>query len=1200
MKILKKCSSFFVLFLFTITAFTQSESTILANTIDIDNLSHWGAEESWKTRGVQLKSSYTGDGSVTVIMKGTNTSSIEYSCTSAAVANVKSSFPAEMILYQTTVSGANAGTVDEGKGIDGTVYNSLIMVPWAVFRDPTCTQTRVTTSFNSNIKTNQEIYYKRNIRTYYMVTKGWVGFHRLSRGTFPAKVEIYLTGDITLEDIDKIVLPGKTLLPTDFNNLYPISKGNNTANLRITNVNVSLEKNVSPFVYTKTVDGLSTNYHYDGSYDDVWLSNKPIPPYSTIPQKPYRIPILKHASNDNGGYAYFGEDNQIEVYATNSTEKDNLNLNITIDVHNKVGTVGSYEGEFSYAVWIDYNKPDGIYNMDETSISLPTVSDLNNTQSERVKFGTSTPGATQLVLEDIPIPTNAFSGFNFSQEGQSKRTRLRIAIKKGKTPPTVEEIFRVGQVLDYDIVFKSSVYEDRTEIPYDYLIYAQKELPYSKYKAIRDSKEGSYQKEEDANHIKKGRYFKVAEQKKIPYALSKHSRAAYDNEFQAIVDMLKINNPSDKAIEFDELDYTNRRQFEKEDRIKNTGANGTRKLNSLEYPYYKDVTFVETLDAMKDPKNLQNLPLYMDVYYPVPKLNKTMAMLEALPVVLWLPGGGFMWNQGRGYVKTTKPAKWLASQGFVVVSVDYRQGFFPHKDLVNRAMMRAWMDARTAVKWWRNSGYHEAYTDGKLTKSITDGEGNLNSVLWKTDKYNITVSGSSAGATTALHNAYLTEEMFLADAKPGTSISGISNNYQYTGDYGDQVLNILAWCNAEDFVIKSPDSFYPYDIRNYESIPCLDFMEGSVTYNTCDSIINNKTKQIQNDDIYKILTSTVTSSSEREGNVPKWAFYTKYFTDYYKNGEAAAHLKRYTIPIDDPIEDPIRDRLYSFHSESGRGNKIMSFAGALIDKNWVGRATNVPPVAEIHHIDDTAVPADFYYGFSSLREDPSKNEQVQWAYCIKGIGKMAGGIAINKQLYNPKAELGVNGLNKFNFRLMLMDGPEKGGGGPGDIWRHQTQFTFGGVSYPENGNGLNGYNQEDVDDGGTNKHQLEKRVMYYASAFLAKDFGPTLNKGYKTQTKLNTAEIKPTDEAKASVFTISPNPTNGNLNVVYEMKQLGAVSVRIYDVTGKEMYNNTVGNVKDGRKTMNLSSVSKKLSSGLYLMKVITPTDTFTAKFFKQ
>jgi hypothetical protein len=537
--------------------------------------------------------------------------------------------------------------------------------------------------------------------------------------------------------------------------------------------------------------------------------------------------------------------------------------------------------------------------MNETSISLPTASSTNNTQSERVKSG-KLPNGTQLVLENIPIPTNAFSGFNFSQEGQSKRTRLRIAIKKGATPPTVNEIFDVGEVLDYDIVFKSSISSNNTVVPYDYLIYAEKELPYSDYKALRDNKKSSYKLETDNRLKGLGRYFEVAVQKNIPYALSKHSKAAYDNEVQGMVDMLKINNPSDKTIQFNELDFTNRRQFGTEVRQENTGANGTRKLNSLAYPYYKDVTFVETLDAMKDPNNLQDLPLYMDVYYPVPKLNETMARLEALPVVLWLPGGGFMWNQGRGYVKTTKPAKWLASQGFVVVAVDYRQGFFPHKDLLNRAMMRAWMDSRTAVKWWRNSGYHEAYTDGNLTKSSTDGAGNLNPVLWKTDISNITVSGSSAGATTALHNAYLTEEMFLADAKPGTSISGISNNYQYTGDYGNEVLNIIAWYKGADFVIKSPDSFYPYDIRNYESIPCLDFILGSVTYNTCDGFINNKTKQI--------LTSTVTSSSERDGNVPDWAFYTKYFTDYYKNSEAAAHLERYTIPNDDPIEDPLRDR----------------------------------------------------------------------------------------------------------------------------------------------------------------------------------------------------------------------------------------------------------------------------------------------------
>jgi hypothetical protein len=122
--------------------------------------------------------------------------------------------------------------------------------------------------------------------------------------------------------------------------------------------------------------------------------------------------------------------------------------------------------------------------------------------------------------------------------------------------------------------------------------------------------------------------------------------------------------------------------------------------------------------------------------------------------------------------------------------------------------------------------------------------------------------------------------------------------------------------------------------------------------------------------------------------------------------------------------------------------------------------------------------------------------------------------------------------------------------------------------------------------------------MYYANAFLAKDFGTTSNRVNETQTKLNTAEIKPTDGAKATVFTVFQNPTNGNLKVVYEMKQLGTVS--ICDLTGKEMYSNTVANIKDGRKTMNLSAVSKKRSSDLYLIKVITPIDLFTAKFLKQ
>lgn len=58
-------------------------------------------------------------------------------------------------------------------------------------------------------------------------------------------------------------MPGYTLTSADFSTEpYPISKGDNSANLHITNVNVSLEKNISPFDYIRRVDGGSKTYPY--------------------------------------------------------------------------------------------------------------------------------------------------------------------------------------------------------------------------------------------------------------------------------------------------------------------------------------------------------------------------------------------------------------------------------------------------------------------------------------------------------------------------------------------------------------------------------------------------------------------------------------------------------------------------------------------------------------------------------------------------------------------------------------------------------------------------------------------------------------------------------------------------------------------------------------------------------------------------
>jgi hypothetical protein len=58
--------------------------------------------------------------------------------------------------------------------------------------------------------------------------------------------------------------------------------------------------------------------------------------------------------------------------------------------------------------------------MNETRISLATASNTNHIQRERVKHGALTSG-TPIVLENIPISKNAFSGFNFSQEALSKK-----------------------------------------------------------------------------------------------------------------------------------------------------------------------------------------------------------------------------------------------------------------------------------------------------------------------------------------------------------------------------------------------------------------------------------------------------------------------------------------------------------------------------------------------------------------------------------------------------------------------------------------------------------------------------------------------------------------------------------------------------------------------------------------------------------
>jgi hypothetical protein len=129
-----------VLFLFTITAFTQTPVLVAVST-HIDNISTRRAIDfslvGFENLGVKIKSSFNGTGSVSVEMRGTNSIVVSSLCglpivsfvpVVAAVFNEfagrvsftdRNQIPARMLLYKTTLSSknaSNAGSVKKGTG----------------------------------------------------------------------------------------------------------------------------------------------------------------------------------------------------------------------------------------------------------------------------------------------------------------------------------------------------------------------------------------------------------------------------------------------------------------------------------------------------------------------------------------------------------------------------------------------------------------------------------------------------------------------------------------------------------------------------------------------------------------------------------------------------------------------------------------------------------------------------------------------------------------------------------------------------------------------------------------------------------------------------------------------------------------------------------------------------------------------------
>jgi hypothetical protein len=167
-----------------------------------------------------------------------------------------------------------------------------------------------------------------------------------------------------------------------------------------------------------------------------------------------------------------------------------------------------------------------------------------------------------------------------------------------------------------------------------------------------------------------------------------------------------------------------------------------------------------------------NTTLKLDVYQPNGDTE------SARPLIIWVHGGSFI-----GGSKTDGDmvalSQRFAKKGFVCASIDYRLGFFPF-DSANavKAVVRATQDLKAAIRYF--------YKDKQTTNT------------YKIDTNHIYIGGSSAGAITALHVAYLDNECEIADylsPQTITQLGGLDGTSGNPG-YSSTVHGVLNGCGA--------------------------------------------------------------------------------------------------------------------------------------------------------------------------------------------------------------------------------------------------------------------------------------------------------------------------------------------------------------------------------------------------------------------
>lgn len=150
----------------------------------------------------------------------------------------------------------------------------------------------------------------------------------------------------------------------------------------------------------------------------------------------------------------------------------------------------------------------------------------------------------------------------------------------------------------------------------------------------------------------------------------------------------------------------------------------------------------------------------------------------ARPLIIWAHGGSFF-GGSKTDADVVALSQRFAKKGFVCASINYRLGFTPFDSSgIVPALLRAVQDMKAAVRFF--------YKD-KLTTN-----------QYKIDTNNIFIGGSSAGAITALHAAYLDKSCEINSYISQTALENYGGIEGYSGNqcYSSKVKGVLNLCGA--------------------------------------------------------------------------------------------------------------------------------------------------------------------------------------------------------------------------------------------------------------------------------------------------------------------------------------------------------------------------------------------------------------------